>query len=48
MNLVGWLLCYIGIVWCLLGIMRLLSRIEGHLAAMRGRDEKTDAGNPDV
>jgi len=47
MNAFQWALFYIGIVFCLLWIMRLLARIENHLAAMRRRQERDDTAHPE-
>jgi hypothetical protein len=44
MNSFQWSLFYIGIVFCLLWIMRSLARIEEHLAAMRRDKEQEDGG----
>ena len=44
MNSFKWSLFYMGIVFCLLWIMRSLSRIENHLAAIRREKEKQDGG----
>ena len=46
MSSFGWSLFYVGIVSCLLWIMRSLARIEDHLGAMRRRLEREDGDPP--
>ena len=46
MSPVGYALYYVGIVICLLWIVRFLSRIESHLAALRRDQQKPDPGSP--
>jgi len=44
----GWSLFYFGIVVCLLSMLRILARIEDHVAAIRRRNEEEHETPPEA